>query len=227
MSVKKEASGRRNSNEVAARAIVFGALGFRASLEVTAHPRSQTLCLQLLPWLEQLNLGDRIEEFHAEILKTPHQRLSRESQTEALWRGEAASLLGWAIELFDKPNPTVDIEPGLLVSKLRLLQPNATELISAACLRPQSEIDDYCAFCLTVRHHFQISALDKDGHAVLQHLHQTRLAELGLSLGLSGALDRQREIEIEAGQLVSAAPNVRGLYVVRALTSEWLLGKDE
>jgi hypothetical protein len=223
MSVKKETSGRRNSHEVAARAIVLGALGFRASLEVTTHPRSPTLCLQLLPWLEQLNLGDRIEGFHGEILKTPHQLLSRESQTEAFWRGEEASLLGWAIELFDKPNPTLEIEPGLLVSKLRLLQPNATELISAARLRPQPEIDDYCAFCLTVRHHFQVAILDKDGQAILQHLHQTRLAELGLS----EALDRQREIEIEAAQLVSATPNVRGLYVVRALTSDWLLGRDE
>ena len=223
MSAQKGASGHRNSHDVAARAIVFGALGFRASLEVTAHPRSQTLCLQLLPWLEQLNLGDRIEEFHGEILKTPYQRLSRESQTEAIWRGEAASLLGWAIGLFDKPNPTQDIEPGLLVSKLCLLQPSATELISAARLRPQPEIDDYCAFCLTMRHYFQMSTLDKDGQVVLQHLHQTRLAEFGLSQ----ALDRQREIENEAVQLFSITPNVRGLYVVRALASEWLLGKDE
>jgi hypothetical protein len=223
MSVKKGAPKRRNSPEVAAQAIVFGALGFRASLEVTPHPRSQTLCLQLLPWLEQLNFGDRIEEFHGEILRTPHQRLSRESQTEAIWRGEAASLLGWAIGLFDKPNPTQGIEPELLVSKLRLLQPNATELLSTARLRPLPEIDDYCAFCLTVRHHFQMSAIDKNGQAILQHLHQTTLAEFGLSQ----APDRQREIEIEAGQLFSITPNVRGLYVVRALTAEWLLGKDE
>jgi len=63
-----------------------------------------SLCSQLLPWLEQLGLGARIEAFHREILESPYEGLSREFQTEALWRGEAASFLGWAIQLFDKPD---------------------------------------------------------------------------------------------------------------------------
>jgi hypothetical protein len=45
-------------------------------------------------------------------------------------------------------------------------------------------------------------------------------------LGLSQAFHRRREIEIEAAQLASVEPSVRGLYVVRPLTAEWLLGKD-
>jgi hypothetical protein len=212
----------RTSHEVAFQAIIFGTLGFRASLEVTEHPRSKSLCSQLLPWLEQLNVDARIEEFHREILEAPYQQLPRESQTEAYWRGEAASFLGWAIQLFDKPNPIRPVDAGVLVERLRILQPNASDLVSSANLRPEHEVEDYCTFCLTVRHHLQLSALDKDGQTVLKRTHQTRLTELGLN----EALDRQREIEIDAAQLASDVPSARGLYVVRALASEWLLGKE-
>jgi hypothetical protein len=213
---------RRSSHEVAVRAIIFGTLGFRASLEVTMHPRSASLCSQLLPWLEQRNLGPRIEEYHREILETPYQKLPRESQTEAHWRGEEALFLGWAIQLFDKPSLTESVDPGVLVERLRILQPNASDVISSASLRSESELDDYCAFCLTVRHQFQLPALDQDGQAVLKRIHHSNLHELGLS----EALHRQKEIEVDAAQLPAAVPSVRGLYVVRAMTAEWLLGKD-
>jgi hypothetical protein len=213
---------RRSSHEIAAQAIIYGTLGFRASLESTVHPRSAPLCSKLLPWLEQLNLDTRIEECHRQILATPYQELPPKSQTEAYWRGEAASILGWAIQLLDKPNPTVSVDPGVLVEKLRILNTNACDLISSASLRSGFEVDEYCTFCLAVRHQFQLTALEQDGQEVLNRIHHSRLAELGLS----GASHRQKEIEIEAAQLASAVPSVRGLYIVRALTSEWLLGKD-
>src|SRR5262245_20135487 len=151
---------RRSSSEVAAQAIIFGTLGFRASLEVTVHPRCAPLCSQLLPWLEHLNLGSGIEEFHREILKTPYHELPRESQTEARWRGEAAWFLGWTVQLLDKPNPTGFADPDVLVKNLRVLQPNANDLLSNASLRSEIEVDDYCAFCLAVRYQFQLSALE-------------------------------------------------------------------
>src|SRR5258708_5522124 len=106
---------RRSSREVAVQAVISGALGFRASLEVTEHPRCATLCSQLLPWLEHLDLGDQIKEPHREILLTRHRELSRESQTEAHWRGEAAAFLGWAIQLLDEPDPTMSVDSGVIV----------------------------------------------------------------------------------------------------------------
>ena len=212
----------RTDREVAVQAIICGTLGFRASLEVTEHRRTNALCSQLLPWLEQLGLSNRIEALHREILESPHGGLPRELQTEAFWRGEAASFLGWAIQLFDKPDSTVFIDPGLLVSNFRILQPTVGELMSSARLRPQLEIDDYCAFCLTVRHQHQLSVLREDGQATLTRIHQSRLTELGLS----EAFRRLKGVEVEATTLASTVPSVKGLYVVRALTAEWLLSKD-
>ena len=59
----------RTDCDVSARAIIYGTLGFRATLEVTEHSRTSTFCSLLLPWLEQLGLGTQIEEFHREILQ--------------------------------------------------------------------------------------------------------------------------------------------------------------
>ncbi|MGV3605841.1 MAG: hypothetical protein ACO1RA_05495 [Planctomycetaceae bacterium] len=213
---------RRSSREVAIQSIIFGTLGFRASLEVTVHPRSESLCSQLLPWLEELNLGDQVEEFHREILETPLRKLPRESQTEAYWRGEAASFLGWAIQLCDKPDRVQPVNPGMLVDCLRILQPNARDLISSAILRADHEIADYCTFCLSVRHHLQLSSLDSDGQIVLKRIHHAKLS----NLGLNDNLDRQREIESYAAELASSVPHVKGLHVVRALAAEWLLGEE-
>ena len=213
---------RRSSDDIAIRAIISGTLGFRASLEVTEHPRCSEICSRLLPWLEQLNFSDRIEEFHREILNTPHGDLPREFKSEAVWRGEAAYFLGWAIQLFDKPHPSMLTDPGALTGVLRLLHSNANELVSSARLRPQPEVDDYCAFCLTVRHVFQVAAIQANGRDSLNRTYQLRLAQFGLS----EAFHRLKPNEAET-LMSSSTGDVRGLYVVRSLTAEWLLGTEE
>jgi hypothetical protein len=212
----------RTSREVAARAILCGTLGFRESLEVTEHPRSKALCAELLPWLERFGLADRMEAVHRELLQSPHGKLPAELRTEAFWQGEAASLLGWAIRLFDKPDSTASIDPGLLVSNFRILQPTVGELVSSAELRPQPEIEDYCAFCLAVRHQHQLSALDGEGQAVLSRIHQSKLA----GLGLAEALHRLDPLQVKAIGSASNSLGATGLYVVRGLTAEWLLTND-
>ncbi len=218
---KRTAPMRRTCREVAVQAIVFGALGFRASLEVTNHKRCAVLCSQLLPWLEQHKLDGSIDSFHREILATPYQELLQESQVEASWRGEEAAFLGWAINWFDRPHPTALIDAGELVSRLRILQPKMHDFVEGASFRPKSEIDDFCAFCLSVRHQFQVSVLDEEGQIVLERIHQTNLADLGLN---ERSHQQKEKTEYEAAQLTKATPSVRGLYVVRALASQWLRG---
>lgn len=212
----------RTGGEVAARAIICGALGFRASLEVTDQPRANELCFRLLPWLEQLGLGGRIEEFQRKILESPHGSLPRDFQAEAVWRGETAALLGWAIRLFDKPHATARIDPSLLVCNLKILQPAASDVLANAQLRTQDEIEECCALCVTVRQHLQLAVLPPDARAKLTTIHQTRIAELGLT----DAVSRLKGMEVEVAKLATDDPHGKGLYVVRALAAEWLLGDD-
>ena len=93
----------RTGREVAGQAIIYGTLGFRASLEVTDHTRSVDLCSRLLPWLEELGLGPQIELFRREILTTAHGKLPQDSMREAYWRGEGDFRLGLVSSVVSGP----------------------------------------------------------------------------------------------------------------------------
>ena len=111
----------------------------------------------------------------------------------------------------------------LLVTNLRILRPTAREILSGARLRSKVEIDEYCTYCLTIRHQFQLLVLPADGQTTLSGIHQTRFAELGLP----EAYRRLKGDDVEASTFASTLPSVKALYVVRAMTAEWLLGKGD
>lgn len=164
----------RTSREIAGLAIVYGTLGFRASLEVANHTRSVDICNRLLPWLEQLERGSRIESIHREILATSHGSLPSDFRTEAYWRGENAAVLGFSIQLFDTPDPLMSIDPGLLVTNLRILRPTALDLLDNASLRSKHEVESYCAYCLAVRNRFQLLSLP-DQNALFDKMYKNQL----------------------------------------------------
>jgi hypothetical protein len=213
---------RPTPQQVCAKAIVYGCLGFRASLEVTEHPRAKSLCSQLLPWLKQLGLGDQIEELYQEILAVPHGNLSAKDRSEAFWRGDSAWLLGWAIELFDKPEANASIDPALLLSNLRILQPTAADLLSNAKLRSQVEIDDYCVLCIAVWHQRQLASVSEEGRSTLHGIHQKYLRELDLT----EAYGRIENFEQETAKVAAAPAGMEFQYVARAFKAAWLCGKE-
>jgi hypothetical protein len=213
----------RESREIANRALIHGALGFRASLEVTMHARCAEICGRLLPWLEELGLASRIEDYHREILKSPHGSLPPDARSEAYWRGESAAVLGWSINLFEKPQPLATIDSDLLVERLRILQPNGYELLRNSSLRPSYEVEHFCAFCLAVRNRFQLMSLGSNNRSLFDSIFKSQLDELGLE---NESVVPEVVIE-EAAHLAAESPNVRGLFVVRAIAAEWLLGGEQ
>lgn len=212
----------RPVREVAVQSIIYGTLGFRASLEVTDHPKAVSVCPALLPWLDELNIGSLVEPFHREILAAQHGTLPPDSQTESYWRGESAALLAWTISLFDRPPQVEHHNPNDLVDKLQLLQPAANELLEAASFRPVSEIEEFSLYCLEIRHQFQLNGLPFDAREGFRRIHQVHLVELGLA----SAQSRSEFQGTEAGELLETSPHVKGLYSVRSLTIQWLFGQD-
>jgi hypothetical protein len=148
--------------------------------------------------------------------------LTHDQQTEAYCRGESAAVFGWAIQLFETPDRSDSIDPGLLASSLRILHPSADQLLRNASLRPEAEIHEYCFQCLEIRHQFQLQAQPRELQEILQEIHRKRMAELGLT----DALDRSQAVVAEAENFASTATDSRGMYVVRALAAEWLLGGE-
>jgi len=213
----------RTAHEIACRALVHGALGFRASLEMTRHPKCDQACLSLLPWLQEVGLASSITDFQREILNCHHGKLSLEAQTEAFWRGESAALLAWSIQLFDSLDPVATVDPNSLVDCLRILKPEAGELIEGASLRPSHELQSFCIFCIAVRNRFQLAQLGARNRLLFDAICKTRLEELGLHRD-NEAWERILE---ETTQFAAVTPNSKGLYVVRALAAEWLLGGED
>jgi hypothetical protein len=210
----------RSAREIASRAMVYGALGFRASLEVTVHARSVEISSRLLPWLDELGLAGMIEPLHREILETAHGQLLPPDRTEASWCGEGAAVFGWAVQAFDEPDPTEPVDGGQIVERLNILRREAAELLAKATLRPESEIENFCAFCLAVRHEYQKRSASLDTGLMLDQINRVRMAELGL-----GDIDRALE---EASTFAdNTIPPPRGLYIVRAIAAEWLLGVED
>jgi hypothetical protein len=214
---------RRTAREVAARALIFGTLNFRASLEVTEHPRTVELCSRLLPWLLQQPIGVPIEDSHREILQCPRGSLAPDFESEATARGECALVLGWCIQLFDTPDRVSRADPGLLLRNLRILQPDASQVLAGATLRPQVEIDEYFAFCLEVRHQFRLLKASPEARVIWERMHRECVARFGFGPGLRAPKVR----EIEAAELASTSPSARPLYSVRANEANWLFGDDE
>jgi len=168
----------RSAREIASRAMVYGALGFRASLEVTIHARSVEISGRLFSWLDELGLAGQIEPDHREILETAHGQLAPRDRTEAYWCGDGAAAFGWAVQVFDASDPTLPVDSGQLVKRLNLLRPEAAKLIAEATLRPESEIERFCAFCLAVRHAYQ-KRLASPENGLMDQLGRIRMAELG------------------------------------------------
>ncbi|HZU38455.1 MAG TPA: hypothetical protein VFA18_21200 [Gemmataceae bacterium] len=213
----------RERHEILQLTLVYGTLGFRASLEATSHARCAEVCGRLLPWLERIGLASQIKPLHHDILTNAHGSLPEDLRTEAYWRGESASLLGWSIGLLDHPDPVVPVDPNVLVKQLQMLQPKAMELLEFANVPTVEEIKRYCAFCLAVRNRFQMMSLGSDHQGLFDNLYRTTIVELGLSMD---SIYSDATLA-EATQHVMNANDTRGLYVVRALTAEWLFGEDD
>jgi hypothetical protein len=212
----------RKTRDIAGATMIHGALGFRASLEVSDHRRCEELCGRLLPWLEELGLADLIDPFHREILGTPYRGLPRDLQTEAYWRGESAVVLGWCVHFFDAPDPIAEIGAKVLLDRLKLLRPEANALLATAQLRPTTEIERYCAFCIAVRNRYRSLSVEEQTRVKLDEIHNRWLDEIGIN---NDNVPLELLVE-EASRFVSEFPNARGFYSVRAYAAEWLLGRS-
>jgi hypothetical protein len=174
----------------------------------------------LLHWLDEIGLAGHIEPLYREILGTVHGQLSPRDRTEAHWCGEGAAVFGWVVQVLEAPDRTVSVDCGQLVQRLNLLRPEAAKLLAEARLQPKSEIEEYCSFCIAVRHEYQKRSVSPEIGVTLDRIHRIRMEELGLC-------DIDRAIEEASAFADRTTPPLQGLYVVRAIAAEWLLGVDD
>jgi hypothetical protein len=197
----------------------MGTLAFRASLEVTDHPRCGEVCDRLLPWLEQLGIGEEIDPIEREILATHHGRLVPSQRTDAYWPGEGAAIYCWALGLTTQtPSPCVIADHHAVINSLHVLRPEAQAVLEITSTRGCDELQAYCKRVMTIRSELQRRRV-ADVEDVLLNVLRQKLAVVGLQL-------QEQDLE-DASKVVDALSDderkqAAGLSFVREYAAMWL-----
>ncbi|HUG92234.1 MAG TPA: DUF4272 domain-containing protein [Planctomycetaceae bacterium] len=211
----------REAQQVAKRAVILGAIAFRASLEVTEHPRVVELSGRLLPWLREVGCDDELDPFERELLATPLGQLSDGQRIDANWAGEAGTFFCWALNLAAPLDVAAPADQSRLPGSLFILRPEANEILRSALLRESAELEDVC------RHYALIRSVLREGRVALpakEIIRRVSLEELD-QVGLDVIEDAiRRASETVAGMQPEERSRATGLYFVRAHAALWLFG---
>lgn len=218
----------RTPTQVAQRAIVMGAVAFRASLEVTDHPRTTEIAAQIPKWLATLDLTSAIDPIERELFRTPYGQLDESQRVDANWSGEGAALFCWTLGIGEQPPLFQVADHAAAVSTLQLMRPEARELLSAPSLRSDKELLEYCKTVRLIRvmlreTHVGGSDLDDETSqltiSIGRQRIRTELADFGIEIDDS-------DFE-QTGHLIACAkPNERnsatGASIARDVAVTWL-----
>lgn len=211
----------REPRQIAKRALVLGTLAFRASLEVTDHPRVLEISKQLLPWLRQIGCADELDPIEKEELATPLGGLSRSQKADVNWAGEGAMLFCWMLKLVGSLEDAAIADHRQLTMLLSLLRPEAVEIIRSAQLRDRQEIRDRCRHFMLIQSLLRERRIENPGREIVRGLTVKQLAEVGLAVTDDGLT---RASETVAHMTPEEMGCAAGLYFVRAHAALWYLG---
>lgn len=167
--------------QVARRAVAMTALAFRASMEVTDHPRSAELSHEIPRWLERIGVASELMPYEQDLLNTPYGGLDSSQSREANWSGEGAWVLAWAIGLVERPAECEWADYHALFERLRIMRPEVREVLAHAAARPAAEWVRYGVETWALRSELQLRMLQPDSREPLASIQSKRLEALGLS----------------------------------------------
>lgn len=219
----------RTAMQVAERAVVMGAVAFRASLEVTDHPRAAAIATRIPKWLAMLNLMDAVDPVERDLLSTPYGQLDESQKIDANWSGEGAALFCWALGIGEQPPMFRAADQSEAANALKIMRPEAHKLLSAPTLRSDGELREFCKTVRLVRtmlRETHVRALGMDDEArrkavlVGRGLVRNELADVGIAIG--------DEDLARVGQLIAQENRdnlhlATGAYVARDVAVTWLL----
>lgn len=209
----------RQPLQVAQRAIILGAISFRASLEVTDHPRVAELSQKLLPWLHSLGIDDELDPIERALLETPIGELSASQQMDANWASESCSLFCWALTLTDAPDVAVPVDGRRLLELLKILNPDVVSILQAATLRNVGELEATCKQCVLVRSALQEARVAPAVAEIIRRSNRQRLADVGIT---ATEVDLQNAATTVAAMTPDERRRAAGIYMVRDHAALWL-----
>jgi hypothetical protein len=214
---------------VARRTFILYTLMMRYTVETNAsHPRAKDW-LEVLPqWLDTLQVGSEIEPHDTEILTAPLSELDGECQADARWSGEAAGVLGWALQRIGAPADFDPVDPNQVFPALgfepaKMVQA-AGEFIAGAVLRPNDELLAYYEHVSIVQCCLRSRAMSAEAATIVKSVLRQVLGELGLEIREGEFSDVQESVARLSGEQSRA---LLWNYLCRVHTAAWLVGCRE
>lgn len=209
----------RKPLQVAKRAIILGAIAFRASLEVTDHPRVVEHSQKLLPWLHTLGIDDELDPIERELLETPLGELSPSQQMDANWASESSSFFCWALNLTGPLDVLAPANAKRLQELLGVLKPEASSILHSATLRDIADMEAACKQCVLVRSALQEARVAPSVGEIIRRVNRQRLADVGIAASDDDMMRASSAVAAMSPDERSRAP---GLYFVRDHAALWL-----
>ncbi len=118
----------QTQEKIAKRAMVLSTLVCRGFIDTEKDPSSMELQKMLLPWLEEMDAAEELEEHEREVLLTSLGELKMQVHLNLVWVVEALATLAWALKRTELPVDDALSDPQAVVQKLYFLSTHAKKL---------------------------------------------------------------------------------------------------
>jgi len=219
-----------SADRVARRMLALMAVAARGLLEPYSDQEgSDSARLDILTWLDRLDIWDELEPAEVDLLQEPVGSLEPPVDIDAAWRIEAVAALAWALGLYEKLPPYDEpAHVGDVREVVRFLDPEAKQLLEKAELRDAAEIDSFADQMFAI--HWRLNyfhAIDRQTIDFVKIAKNSRFGEL--NLGAARLIDG--DLAIREQGIACAHDDER--HICNAIVSErhrasnWLCGYDE
>lgn len=183
--------------------------------------------LDILTWLDQLNLWDEFEPEEERLLQSAVGTLEPPEDIDAAWRMEAVAVLAWALGLYELAPYDQPVHVGELREVVSFLDSKAQKVIDDAKLRSAEELDAFgdqiFAIHWRLNHFYMVSRSPIEFEKVA---HNSRFGDL--DLGMARLLEG--DLAIRENPIAKCLDEERhicnGIVVERHRASNWLAGYD-
>jgi hypothetical protein len=214
---------------VARRLLALMAVAARGLIEPYSDEQDcDTARLDILSWLDQLEIWNEFEPDELDLLHAPVGTLEPPADIDAAWKIEAVAALSWALGLYILAPYDQPVHVGELREVVRFLDPKANEIVTAARLRSVEELDVFGdqTFALHWRLNY-FYAIDRNPIDFVKVAKNSRFGELNIET--ARLIDG--DLAIREAAICAAHDDERhicnGIVTERHQAANWLAGYDE
>jgi hypothetical protein len=146
--------------------------------------------------------------------------LGDSQKVDASWAGEAAALFCWMLNHGEPLEETNRADQTRVQGALRILKPEAVEILRCASLRDRAEIEDQCRQFTLIRSLLQEARAGPPASEIVRRANVKKLSDVGVVVTDDAV---RRASQVVSRMTLQERARVAGLYFVRHHAALWFL----